>query len=385
MTLDRTRVASRAPERLVPPATKPHTSVFRVLDAWYVLTASEDLGPKPKAFTLLGTPIVLFRTHSGRPAAMLDRCSHRNVPLSLGAVVGEHLQCPYHGWEFDHEGQCRTIPGLVADSGDQPGGNARARRVLALPTTESDGWVWVWGNPESTPTAPPFAFPRLDPRRYTSVRREVFAPGTLHATLENALDVPHTAFLHGGLFRTAKVRNKIRATVRRYAAHTTCEYVGEPRPSGLVGRILSPSGGIVEHFDRFFLPSIAQVEYRIGDENHFIVTSACTPVSDFETRLFALVQFRTRFPGALVKLVLDPIARRIFGQDREMLGRQTELIQRFGGEQFESTELDLLGPHIYRLLKDAADGRVGDRAADDGAGLTAGGGPVFEKTIELLA
>ncbi|MFO0746399.1 MAG: aromatic ring-hydroxylating dioxygenase subunit alpha [Myxococcota bacterium] len=382
-TDDRPRpAAGRAPERLVPPATKPHTSVFRVLDAWYILEASEELGTTPRARTLLGMPLVLFRTRSGRPAAMLDRCAHRNVPLSLGKVVGEHVQCPYHGWEFDHEGRCRNIPGLVDTSRDQPdSADARARRVMALPVAESDGWVWVWGNPDSMPTAPPFAFPRLDPRRYTSARREVQAPGTLHATLENALDVPHTAFLHGGLFRTQKVRNRIRATVRRYAAHATVEYVGEPRPSGLVGRVLSPSGGVVEHWDRFFLPSVAQVEYRIGDENHFIVTSACTPVSDFETRLFALVQFRTRFPGPLVKLVLDPIARRIFGQDQSMLGHQTELIQRFGGEQFESTELDLIGPHIYRLLKDAADGRVGETHDTPAPGL----GPIYEKTIELMA
>ena len=45
--------------------------------------------------------------------------------------------------------------------------------------------------------------------------------------------------------------------------------MGEPRPPGIVGRILSPSGGLVTHFDRFILPSIAQVEYRIGTENHF--------------------------------------------------------------------------------------------------------------------
>lgn len=364
---------NRAPERLIAPAAKPHTSVFKVSDAWYVVSASADLHARPRPFTLLGIPLALFRTKSGRPAALLDRCPHRNVPLSAGKVVGEHLQCGYHGWEFDREGACQFVPGLCDDVAT----GGRARRALAMSVTEADGWVWVWGNPDTTPSGPPLPFPRLDPRRYTSARREVRAGGTLHATIENALDVPHTAYLHGGLFRTQTTRNRITAHVRRYATHVTCEYVGEPRPSGLVGRILSPSGGVVEHFDRFFLPSIAQVEYKIGDENHFVVTSACTPVSDFETRLFALVQFRTRFPGALVKLVLEPIANRIFGQDAKMLALQTEVIKRFGGEQFESTELDLLGAHIYRLMKDAADGR-GAPALDTGA-------PSYEKTIELMA
>lgn len=369
-------MTDRLPERLVPPATKPHASVFRVARAWYVMSLSSALRDKPVAATLLGMPLVLFRARSGRAAALLDRCPHRNVPLSAGRVVGERLQCAYHGWEFDTAGQCRAVPGLLGALE----ADGRARRALALPTRELDGFVWVWGDPESEPGPDdrPFAFPLLPERDgYTTVRREVAARGTLHATIENALDVPHTAFLHGGLFRTATTRNRIKAFVRRHATHVTCEYVGEPRPSGLVGRVLSPSGGIVEHFDRFFLPSIAQVEYRIGAENHFVVTSACTPVGDFETRLFALVQFRTRFPGSLVKLVLDPIARRIFAQDARMLALQTDLVRRFGGEQFESTELDLLGPHIYRLMKEASEGRI----APDPEGAA----PRYERSIELLA
>ncbi len=368
-------MTSRAPERLLPPATKPHTSVFRVARAWYVMAIGKELGATPRAVSLLGMPLVLFRTRSGKAATLLDRCPHRNVPLSAGKVVGEHLQCGYHGWEFDAEGACKVVPGLC----EEVASDGRARRALALPTIEQDGFVWVWGDPESAPDGPPFVFPSMPAAGYTTVRRYVGARGTLHATIENALDVPHTAFLHGGLFRTQTTRNKIQATVRRHATHVVAEYVGEPRPSGLVGRVLSPSGGIVEHFDRFFLPSVAQVEYRIGDENHFIVTSACTPFSDFESGLFALVQFRTRFPGFLVKLVLEPIAKRIFAQDARMLALQTDLIQRFGGEQFESTELDLLGPHIYRLMKDAAEGRASTTAAPSTDA------PSYEKSIELMA
>lgn len=357
-------------ERLVPPQTKAHASVARVPEAWYVVAEARALGRKPIPVTLLGVPMVLFRTHSGRPGALLDRCPHRNVPLSAGRVEGEHLVCGYHGWEFDPDGQCRGIPGLVSTAESE-----RGRRAIAWPAVESDGWIWVWASTDVPPTGPPFRFPDLP--GYAEARRTVNAPGTMHATLENALDVPHTAFLHGGLFRTAKKRNQVTAVVRRYHDRAECEYLGEPRPSGLIGRLLSPSGGIVEHWDRFFMPSIAQVEYKIGTETHFIVTSACTPVSDFETRLFALVQFRTRMPGVLLKPLLEPFARTVFAQDRKMLGLQTETIRRFGGEQFESTELDLLGPQIWRLLRDAERRTLVEPSPD--------GAPLYEKQIQLLA
>lgn len=362
--------------RLTPPPTKPHASVARIPDAWYVVALASELGRKPLPVTLLGTPLVLFRTARGTPGALIDRCPHRNVPLSAGKVSGERLACGYHGWEFDTEGRCQHVPGLVGELDPQ----SRSRRALAWPARESDGFIWVWANPDSAPTAAPYRFPALP--GYTEARRRVSAPGTLHATIENALDVPHTAFLHGGLFRTAVKKNRVTAIVRRYADRAECEYVGEPRPTGLVARLLSPSGGVVTHFDRFYMPSIAQVEYKLGEDTHFVVTSACTPVSDFETNLFALVQFRLRnLPGGLIKPLLEPFAKKIFAQDATMLKLQTDTIQRFGGEQFESTELDLLGPQIWRLMRDA------ERASQAGEPATAPASDdaiLYEKRIEIL-
>ena len=110
---------------------------------------------------------------------------------------------------------------------------------------------------------------------------------------------------------------------------------------------------MVEHWDRFFLPSVAQVEYRLGAENHILVTTAMTPLADFRTRMYAVISFRVRLPGRVVKLVLEPLAMRIFRQDAEILKAQTETIRRFGGEQFMSTDVDVLGREIWRLLRQA--------------------------------
>jgi phenylpropionate dioxygenase-like ring-hydroxylating dioxygenase large terminal subunit len=309
---------------------------------------------------MLGTPLVLFRS-SGRVGALLDRCPHRNVPLSLGRVRSNGLlECRYHGWQFDSSGQCRHIPGLIAREDDQH------RAATRFAVREQDGLIWVYAIPDVEPARAPFAMPRATASGYATVVREVEAEATLHAVLENALDVPHTAYLHRGLFRGGK-KNRIEAQVRRYADRVEIQYLGEPRPSGVVGRLLSPSGGTVEHWDRFFLPSIAQVEYRLGTENHFIVTSACTPVEDFRTKLFAVVSFRTRLPAAMVKPILEPVATRIFHQDAEILREQTKNIRRFAGEQFMSTEIDLMGPHIWRLLRQAerADGSTGSELLEE--------------------
>ncbi len=182
---------------------------------------------------------------------------------------------------------------------------------------------------------------------------------TLFAALENTLDVPHTAFLHGGLFRTSAKESEIDVVVRRYADRCEAEFVGEPRPKGIAGRLLAPGGGVVTHVDRFLLPSIAQVEYRIGDASHLVVTSAMTPVDDFRTKLFVVATFRLPVPGWLVQPLFAPLAARIFKQDARILALQTENVRRFGGERFASTEIDVLGPQIWRLLKQAERGDAG--------------------------
>ncbi len=329
----------------------------RVARAWYVLAWSHEVGRAPIQRTLYGDPIVLFRGASGEVGALLDRCPHRSVPLSKGTVQGDTLQCAYHGWRFTPDGRCAAIPSFLGDP------EKAGRRAPRFAVREQQGVIWVWATPDETPTAEPFDFAYVDRAGYTIVREDVRARASVHAVAENALDVPHTAFLHGGLFRRADVRNRITAEVRRWHDRAECEYIGEPRPTGLVARILSPSGGVVTHFDRFFLPSVVQVEYRIGEENHFVITAACTPADDYDTRLYAVAALRSRIPAFVLK-ALKPLGLRIFGQDAEILTLQTDAIARFGDEAYASTEIDLLGPHILKLLKRAEREDLGDPKAE---------------------
>ncbi|HEV3402237.1 MAG TPA: aromatic ring-hydroxylating dioxygenase subunit alpha [Acidimicrobiales bacterium] len=334
-------------------------SVVHLPGFWYVACLSAELGKAPVGRTVLGTPLVLFRGDDGRPVALVDRCPHRNVPLSLGRVRQGLLECRYHGWRFDADGRCRAVPGLDGDP------DRTARRADARPVTEQDGFVWVFpGVDDGAPGSVPPRFPGVDQPGYVTVRRSLRVAATLHAALENTLDVPHTAFLHGGLFRGGRPPVDIEVVVREGDSWVEAEYLGEPRPSGIAGRLLAPEGGVVKHVDRFLMPSIAQVEYRLG-RHHLVVTSAFTPVFDFDTALHAAVTFRLGVPAVVAQAVVTPIANRIFAQDEMILRRQAENIRRFGGEQFVSTELDVLGTRIWRMLRRAERGETGAAEAGE--------------------
>lgn len=321
--------------------------------AWYVVATTAELRKRPLAKRVHDTPLVVWRDGEGEARVFLDRCPHRNVPLSQGSVREGGLQCGYHGWRFDGSGACVEIPALQGQTDAPP------RRATPLPVVEQQGFVWAWTDPESAPEGAPFRFRHADDPRYLVVRKELRARGSLHGTIENALDVPHTAFLHGGLFRRSDTpRKPIRCVVQRWHDRAECHFLGEQAPTGLAARLLAPRGGELKHVDRFWMPSITEVEYSLGDDTHLVLNGACTPVTAWETIVHAVVSIRTPMPGWLIRPIVQPIALRIFDQDAVVLAQQTDLLHDFGEARFASTEVDVLGMHILRLMRRAERGEV---------------------------
>lgn len=109
-------------------------------DAWYVAAWSHEIADAPLARLLLEEPVVLWRTGDGTAVAFEDRCCHRHAPLSAGKIVGDCLQCGYHGLTFDRTGACVEVPSQPQVPPDA--------RVRCYPLAERHNWVWIWmGDP----------------------------------------------------------------------------------------------------------------------------------------------------------------------------------------------------------------------------------------------
>ena len=341
-----------------PDLTKGRYSTARVLDAWYAACRSDDLVDGPISRTIFDLPVVLFRDGEGNAGALLDRCPHRNAPLSLGRVDEEgRLACPYHGWRFDRAGACQEVPGLL------DGSDMRGREVPRFAVCEQDDFVWVWARMDAEPEGEPLRIPCLDDD-YLVVVREFDVECTLHAALENALDVPHTAFVHRGDFRGNEVR-EIEAVRRRIPNGIEVEYLGE---APLSGEELDADGNRVvsEHWDRFFLPSVAQVEYKTPPDRHLMSTLPHTPVSDFRTRFWLVSCWKIPHERrGEMRPVIEKQLDTILGQDVEILREQTRRIRELGGESYRSTALDLMGPEILRMLRQSERGLPADDAKID--------------------
>lgn len=172
------------------PVMHPSAPPSFPLDRWWVAGFSWELTDKPLARTLLNRPMVLFRTPDGQVAALEDRCCHKELPLSCGAVETRGLRCGYHGLLFDGSGACIEIPG-------QERIPSRAR-VASYPLRERDKilWVWVGSTPDAQPPDEPPAYPVHGDPRYRFGGDSFHYDAPYQLIHDNLLDLSHLGYVH---------------------------------------------------------------------------------------------------------------------------------------------------------------------------------------------
>src|SRR3989442_1175931 len=100
---------------------------------WHPVLCSRDLPrDRPAGVRVTGRDLAIFRTRGGSLGALEDKCVHRRLKLSVGKVVGEKLQCSYHGWSF-----------TTAGAGESPGTPKLYACAKSYACAEAFGAIWV--------------------------------------------------------------------------------------------------------------------------------------------------------------------------------------------------------------------------------------------------
>lgn len=166
-----------------------------LINHWYALAESSELGSTPLPARALGQDFVLFRDADGVAHCLSDVCIHKGGSLCRGEVVGGAVQCPYHGWRFDGSGNCVAIPSLGAEARIP----ARAR-VDAYPVREHYGFVWAFlgDQPEAERPPLPDFFPEYedDSGTWRLVRGHASFDCNWVRAIENGVDRTHAVYVH---------------------------------------------------------------------------------------------------------------------------------------------------------------------------------------------
>ena len=276
---------------------------------WIVALPSSELTQAPQHISLLGEPVVLWRSE-GKATACRDLCVHRGAALSLGCVRDGALVCAYHGWAYGADGACTHIPQLP------PGVPiTKKARLTNFGCAEAYGFVWV--NLDAPETLL-FALEEASDARYHHV---TWGPRTASAKppriVENFLDVGHLAILHDGLLGSSN-----QAQVPDYRVHQTATgytsdeiHVYQPNADG-AGR-----PGMVSYTYDIIRPlSVKFLKRDVGTGRRMSILLTVRPDDKEKSTVFGLMSFD--YDTGLDDAELTAFQDRIFSQDLPIVESQ---------------------------------------------------------------
>ena len=162
-----------------------------IQNQWYAVLSSKQVKKnKMIGVTRLSEKLVFWRDDAGEVHCIYDKCCHRGASLCAGKLVGNLVECPFHGFQYDASGKVTLIPAN--------GKNAKVPdnyRVNAYQVRDAYGLIWVWyGDYNAELPEIPFFEELTDGFTYG----EISENWSVHYTraIENQLDVVHLPFVH---------------------------------------------------------------------------------------------------------------------------------------------------------------------------------------------
>ena len=175
---------------------------------WFHVSYSSELAVgEAKPIKYFGKDMVLFRTESGQAKCIDAYCPHMGAHLGYGIhelngqggeVQGETVVCPFHGWKFNGEGECKdvpyakNIPPKVKDKQCMP----------KYDVVEKNQVIWVWYHPDPN-QGPLFELKdieeaQLENGEWGAIENHRYhLPTHIQEIAENGADPAHFQFVHG--------------------------------------------------------------------------------------------------------------------------------------------------------------------------------------------
>jgi phenylpropionate dioxygenase-like ring-hydroxylating dioxygenase large terminal subunit len=171
-------------------------SPYRFPTGWFIVGFASDLAAgQVKRMHYFGEELVMFRTASGVVNVLDAYCLHLGANMGVGGTVdGEHIVCPWHGWQWRGDGTNALIPYSKI-------GCKQNVRVKTYPCQEWYGFIVVWHERHGrAPYWRPPVLPDLEGGEHYPLHphSRMVNRVKVHAQMiiENAADPYHVQFVH---------------------------------------------------------------------------------------------------------------------------------------------------------------------------------------------
>jgi vanillate O-demethylase monooxygenase subunit len=281
-----------------------------VRNAWYVAGWSRNFGRDLTPLTIVEEDIVVFRSEAGEAVALTDECPHKRLPLSKGRLIGDAVQCGYHGMTFGCDGKCVRIPG----QSNLPS-SAWVRRY---PVHEARGIVWIWmGEAAKADPALVFDMTEFADPRWAPHYGDALAIESHYLPLaDNLCDPAHVSFVHPTTLGSAASEDVPIDCERQGRTVVTSRWIRDAPPVGFFKAFGNFAGNVDRwHYYYLYAPNVAVIDFGSAATEEAIGEDQ----RDKGVRLFAL-HFLT--PVSETRTVDHWMHLRNIGLDDEELGER---------------------------------------------------------------
>ena len=312
---------------------------------WWPVFESANLGSaKPLAIRRLGEDLVLWRDAAGAAHVFIDRCAHRGAALSKGFIRGAELQCWYHGFRFDGQGQCTAVPAEGPDS-PLPGRVS----IAGYPVQEHGGLIWAYIGEVDLFPPPPLTLPEElhQPDEWSFFIARARWKANWLLAFDNLLDPMHGSYLHATSYTLRYGSKEDRLRVRDLEDGFIVERE-QQRGVNFDWTEVHDTGTIWVRLDIPY-PKTA------GPGGPFRILGWVTPVDASEClvhflRLRHVAGWQRALWRSLYKLRLEANHWRVLEQDRAILESQRGLSSRLW-EHLSQTDVGVI--RLRRILNEA--------------------------------
>ena len=163
-----------------------------IKNQWYAVLSSHELKQgQVLGVRRFGENIVFFRNEKGEIGCVNSLCAHRKASLAKGKVQDNHIQCPFHGIEYDVNGKCVYVP----SEGRASVQDYARFHMKHYEVQEIGGIIFLWYG-DGAPASEPDYFDVITDQSYTCDHINDLWHVDYSRVIENQLDVSHLAFVH---------------------------------------------------------------------------------------------------------------------------------------------------------------------------------------------
>nr|XP_032628776.1 cholesterol 7-desaturase-like [Chelonoidis abingdonii] len=281
-------------------------------NGWFRLLDSHGL-PRGgvRSLAALGEQVAVFRALDGQVYVVDAYCPHLGANLAAGGrVVGNCIECPFHGWQFRGEdGKCTTIPYAekVPDFA----------KIKTWPSCEINGMILVWYHCDGID--PVWAVPEQE--EITSKEwvyrghTEHFVNAHIQEIPENAADFAHLTFLHQPVFMSGVDLRYTHSKLWESVKHCwKGEWQPEPEPNKHCSQLVVKHSLTVfgKHFSLMDLavrarqvgPGLVYLIFEHAFLGRGIILQSVTPVEPLLQHVVHKIYYQRSMPVVIPKFIL---------------------------------------------------------------------------------